>query len=478
MVYVRGDQAQFNAWEDLGNTGWNWASMDAAWMSMEKFYPPTTAQTQDGASYTGSAHGEAGQIHVGFDPVMTGGPFFEVANTTWHELGISHISDFNGGSTHGFSAHPQTLDPTQNKRWDAATAYYWPVASRTNLHMLQGQASTIWFNSSTVNGKKVAGGVRWHPPGSDPTTPTLTTATREVILCAGSLRSAPILEHSGVGNATLLEGWGIPVQINLPGVGMGLDDQPSNTLYYNSKFPAGDTNNTSYTTFVTAEDLFGNETTAMANTVKSGIPGWAAQQSGGNAAVASALETQFNMQHDLMFNQGVTVAEIVTQMGGSTATVDYWNLLPFGRGSVHIHNQADFSDSAADLAWFRIHFDSTLQTALGRFAERLWTTAPASNYVTGRSNPSTSTLPLDATDAQWDAWHRSSCGSPAHPQGTLSMKSRDLFGVVDSNLAVYGTTNIRVADASTIPTQFSGHTSAIVYAIAERCAQAILANKS
>ena len=51
-------------------------------------------------------------------------------------------------------------------------------------------------------------------------------ASKEVILSAGALASAPILERSGVGNATILEAAGVTPLVNLPGVGANLVDQP------------------------------------------------------------------------------------------------------------------------------------------------------------------------------------------------------------------------------------------------------------
>lgn len=41
-------------------------------------------------------------------------------------------------------------------------------------------------------------------------------------------------------------------------------------------------------------------------------------------------------------------------------------------------------------------------------------------------------------------------------------------GVVDANLKVYGTTNLRVVDASIIPIQLGAHIQATVYAIGEK----------
>ncbi len=55
------------------------------------------------------------------------------------------------------------------------------------------------------------------------------------------------------------------------------------------------------------------------------------------------------------------------------------------------------------------------------------------------------------------------------------MLPRSLGGVVDNNLQVYGTRNVRVVDASIMPLQVSGHLSASVYAIAEKASDLIKA---
>jgi choline dehydrogenase len=54
------------------------------------------------------------------------------------------------------------------------------------------------------------------------------------------------------------------------------------------------------------------------------------------------------------------------------------------------------------------------------------------------------------------------------------MMSRELGGVVDENLKVYGTRNVRVVDASVIPMQVTGHLASTVYAVAARGADLIL----
>ena len=50
------------------------------------------------------------------------------------------------------------------------------------------------------------------------------------------------------------------------------------------------------------------------------------------------------------------------------------------------------------------------------------------------------------------------------------MMQLELGGVVGPNLKVYGTSNLRVVDASVLPLQISGHLTATLYAITERVA--------
>ncbi|KAL2847877.1 GMC oxidoreductase-domain-containing protein [Aspergillus pseudodeflectus] len=60
-----------------------------------------------------------------------------------------------------------------------------------------------------------------------------------------------------------------------------------------------------------------------------------------------------------------------------------------------------------------------------------------------------------------------------HLLGTAAMLPRELGAVVDPQLVVYGTENVRVVDASALPTQISGHLTSTLYAVAERAADIV-----
>lgn len=58
------------------------------------------------------------------------------------------------------------------------------------------------------------------------------------------------------------------------------------------------------------------------------------------------------------------------------------------------------------------------------------------------------------------------------------MLPKSAGGVVSPELFVYGTSNVRVVDASIFPFQVNGHPSSTVYAVAERAADIIKASFS
>lgn len=55
------------------------------------------------------------------------------------------------------------------------------------------------------------------------------------------------------------------------------------------------------------------------------------------------------------------------------------------------------------------------------------------------------------------------------------MMPKEIGGVVDTSLQVYGTSNVRVVDASVLPFQVCGHLQSTIYAVAERAADIIKA---
>ncbi|KAF3064522.1 Glucose oxidase [Daldinia childiae] len=467
MTYIRGDKAEFDAWESLGNDGWDWDILYPYFKQVEQFSPPTTAQQAAGATFNTEYHGKDGLVKTGFPFRLLNGSFYKLAQQAWESLGYPLNLDVNGGETRGFDVWPQTLDRDANIREDAARAFYYPIEQRPNLKIIKGTVMKLkWANSLTYNNALLADGVEY----LDPTGQTVViSAAKEVILSAGSLRSPLILERSGVGNPSILKGHGIETKINLPGVGEHLQDQPNVALEYTSNINM--TGTVPYATFATAQDLFGKQTSAVAETTYTKLSEWAQKVSDVNnrAIDAHQLEKIFRIQHDLIFKDNVTIAETITSASGNVLISAFWPLLPFSRGSVHLKS-IEANDPAIDPEYFLIDFDLTIQTELGRLSQDFWYTDPISDVVVGSFVPGDEALPRNATDAQWATFIASTVTPNHHPIGSASMMSRELGGVVDPKFKVYGTSNVRVVDASVLPMQISGHLTATLYAISERAA--------
>jgi choline dehydrogenase-like flavoprotein len=72
------------------------------------------------------------------------------------------------------------------------------------------------------------------------------------------------------------------------------------------------------------------------------------------------------------------------------------------------------------------------------------------------------------TDEELSLWIKKNIASTFHGAGSCAMMPRDKGGVVDPELKVYGTRNLRVVDLSIVPLHLNCHTQSIVYGIAEQ----------
>lgn len=196
MVYLRGDAAEYDAWETLGNEGWNWGSLFPYFKRSENFTIPDAAQIAVGATYVAEYHGEDGYLDTGFPYALDDGPFYDDYLQTLSTAGISGIPDPNGGSTEGLSPYPLTLDRDADVREDAARAYYQPVEGRPNLSVIQGTVSKITWGESSCELVQ-ATGVEYLDASGEL---CQLGVEKEVVVSAGTYRSPLVLEASGIGN--------------------------------------------------------------------------------------------------------------------------------------------------------------------------------------------------------------------------------------------------------------------------------------
>lgn len=228
-------------------------------------------------------------------------------------------------------------------------------------------------------------------------------------------------------------------------------------------------------TYVTAHDLFGNSTASIASSLLSDIPKYAAAvaSASGNTVKASAMEVTYRMQHKLVFEEQMPIAEILLAPGGNTITAAFWGTQPYARGSVHISSNNISDPPLINPNYFMFDFDTQVQAAIADYVRKVYTTAPLSPSIKTETAPGQTHVPLNATTAQWSPYLKSSFVANSHHVSTVSMLPLELGGVVDSDLRVYGTSNVRVVDASVLPGQLVGHLTSTLYAVAEKAADLI-----
>lgn len=116
----------------------------------------------------------------------------------------------------------------ENRRSSAADGYLWASdQQRESLTVLTNHKVDKVLFSEDLTATSVTFGTK---PGADvPGSQAglqVVHAKKEVILAAGSLASAPVLERSGIGSSDVLAAAGIQQLVDLPGVGVNLVDQP------------------------------------------------------------------------------------------------------------------------------------------------------------------------------------------------------------------------------------------------------------
>ncbi|KAJ4993552.1 Glucose oxidase 2 [Stagonosporopsis vannaccii] len=478
MTYVRAEKRQIDAWEDLGNEGWNWDSLAEYYVAQEIFTEPDEQQEKRGATFEERVHGLEGELDVGFTPYLTGQEAFTVLRDSHQRRGYKWNKDVNTGSMPGFDVWPMTLNASTRIREDAARAFYWPIAEeRPNLHViLNTTASRILWQESTGESDRTALGVEI--VRSDGTIRTL-QATKEVIISAGSIRSPAILELSGIGNPSILSPLGVETVVSLPSVGSNLQDQPANSIIYSS--PTNWTGYPTFGSFLTASDLFGTALPSVASSLRSNLTSYAKIILADYAQNSTALKSQEQLlrhQLDLVFapNSTVPLAEILWFPTGNAIAAQFWNLLPFSRGEIHINSTNPLSQPSINPNFLQLPIDTMVQAAIAVRIRELFSTPPLSKHVLNEETPGFTAVPKNATfiDGPWAEWIKNSFNGNSHPVTTCGMMARELGGVVDYEGRVYGTQNVRVVDASIFPTQISGHLSASVYALAGKIADAII----
>ncbi|KIM78152.1 GMC oxidoreductase [Piloderma croceum F 1598] len=507
MGWHRASKIEYDAWKLLSDTDGAWDSDEI--FSFIKRAEAAVPELENHDLYTSFSRSPDDVVNHGIprsEAVGINGPiktcsqkvytdnvpaFIQACNT----LEIPTNANPYGGHTFGVYDVRKNVDLETGKRVDAAEAYYVPVASRNDLKVVTGaHATKIEFKrKSDGDGKLIASGVHFVVDGNS----FVANASKEVILSAGAIQTPQLLELSGIGNATRLAGFGIQPLIDLPSVGENLIDHIFAPVQYEVKpgIRTFDELRNDPVFRAEQEALYKSEKTGwMASTDATAafVPlKWTVGESKFAAMIQALEETitkerdslsplqraQYEIQLDWL-RRGETPQVLIAMLSLGVINPEegksYFNMVstlqhPFSRGSVHISKVDALSQPTIDPKYFSANFDLEALLAVHRGVETLAETEALKAVIERQTFPPVSLKEdKDLTDCLRQAFT-----SGSHYMGTAAMTRRSLGGVVGNNLKVYGTANLRVADASIIPIPIATLPQATVYAIGEKAADLI-----
>jgi choline dehydrogenase len=439
MLYVRGQREDYDYWESLGNKNWSYNDL-----------LPYFKKSETNERGANDFHGDSGPLHVSDRPIFypISKQFIEAST----QAGFNQTDDFNGDSQEGVGYYQCTIK--DGERCSAARGYLLPAMSRKNLTVI-----THAVVSKLVIDDKIATGVEYVHQGQR----KVLFANKEVILSGGAINSPQLLMLSGIGDKEELAQHGIQIINHLPGVGKNLREHADACILVESKKTDG------FTSSIGGLIKFFPETIKYL-TKKKGKLANSILEAGGFLKSTDDQEKPDIQLHmlPLMYDDNGRDLKIMSKHGYSCHVCV---LRPESTGTVSLANGKFDSDPLIDFNFFSDEAGQDRQTIIDGIRQlRKILAAPAfDEYRADEFHPGQEY----ESDEQIFSKAKERLGTVYHPVGTCKMGNDDM-AVVDDKLCVHGISQLRIIDASIMPTLVSGNTNAPTIAIAEKAADIIL----
>lgn len=406
-AYVRGHQLDFDGWAREIGPSWSYREV-----------LPYFVKSEDNTRGASPFHGVGGPVavadttdpHAGHEAFLAGARDLGfAADPKW---------DFNGAQQeNGAGFYQKNLKA--GRRHSAADGYLKPILGRKNLTVRPWcKVRRLLFTGTRVTGVEYLRG----NATNDALVLERVHVAREVIVSAGAIETPKILMLSGLGPADHLRAHGLPVVIDLPGVGGNLHDHPRIGLRWNGL------------------------TTLPGSSVSAGL----LTHSGVNKG---APDLQFYVGRGLSTPDPAIAFSVVVSRPHSRGHIGLRSADPLAAPLIHAGYFADARDMEAAVEGVRL----ARAIAHTRGYERLRGAAV---------DPPDS----DVSTEQVRAFIRRTAGTIYHPGGTCRMGTGS-DAVVDARLRVRGVDGLRVADASVMSTVVNCQTHAACVMIGERAAE-------
>ncbi|MFD1382757.1 choline dehydrogenase [Rhodanobacter aciditrophus] len=438
MVYVRGHACDFDEWEENGAAGWNYQTVLPYFKRAETW--------RDGED---TYRGGSGPLSTNNGNDMRLNPLYQAFINAGEEAGYGQTEDYNGYRQEGFG--PMHMTVKDGVRASTSNAYLRRAMKRPNLTVRTGVLS-----NKVVVQNKVAIGLEYSHNGVDATA----TASKEVILSAGSIGSPTLLQRSGIGPKDVLEKAKVPLVHELPGVGENLQDHLEVYFQYWCKKP------------VTLNSKLGLISKGMIGArwilFKDGLGATNHFESCGfirSRAGLKAPNIQYHFLPAAMRYDGQAAVD------GHGFQVHVGPNKPESRGKVWIESNDPAAQPRIVFNYISTEQDKQDWRDTIRLTRELLQQSALDEFRGEEIQPG-----MDVqTDEQIDRWVKDNVESAYHPSCTCKMGSDDdPMAVLDAECRVRGIEQLRVVDSSIFPTITNGNLNAPTIMVAERAADMIL----
>ncbi|MCB1972267.1 MAG: GMC family oxidoreductase N-terminal domain-containing protein [Geminicoccaceae bacterium] len=430
QIYTRGNPLDYDEWRQKGCEGWSYEDV-----------LPYFRKAEDNDTFANRYHGKGGPLGVSKPraPLPICEAYFEAAA----ELGIPFNDDVTGERQDGVAYYQ--LTQRNARRSSAAMAYLAPNRKRPNLTVETGaQVHRIVVEKGRATGVELLDGRKL-------------TASIEVILSSGAIGSPRLLQLSGIGPASHLEGLGIAVVHDQPGVGSNLQDHLD--LYCICEVSGPHTYDRyarlHWSAVAALQYLFTRRGPVASSLFETG-GFWYADPD------ARSPDIQFHL------GLGTGIESGVASMPDGGVTLNSCYLRPRSRGSVRLQSRDPAAAPLIDPNYLEDPRDRELSIEGLRLTRRIMAQAPLRPFIKAERLPG----PDVKTDEDYFNFICEHSKTSHHASGTCRMGS-DAEAVVDIRLRFNGIDGLRVADASIMPQVVSSNTNAAAIMIGEKAADMI-----
>jgi choline dehydrogenase len=442
MIYMRGQARDYDGWAaQTGDDAWSWRNV------LPDFRAHECSYRAEDEFHCSTQEWRVSRQRLRWD-------ILDAFAAAAEQAGIARIDDFNRGDNAGVAYFD--VNQRSGLRVSAAKAFLKPVRSRANLGVwTRSQVERLSFKNDGAPVCHGASVLR----GSERIE---VRATREVILSAGSIGTTQLLQLSGLGPATLLRAHGLPVVRDVPGVGANLQDH----LQIRPVFKVRGVR----TLNVVASSFWGRLGIGLEYALRRTGPMSMAPSQLGAFARSDPARVHPNLQYHVQPLSLRAYDQPIDSFAAFTASV--CNLNPTSRGSVQIRS-ADIRDPPRIAPnYLATEEDRRVAADSLRLTRRIVAQPALARFQPEEHLPGA----RFASDAELVREGANIANTIFHPVGTARMgRDGDAAAVVDSHLRFRGVRQLRVVDASIMPTIVSGNTASPTLMIAEKAARWIAA---